>query len=293
MLKNLIRAIGVSALCASSLTGAKAPPSPPPAFPAADHDPFCTKASATIMIVGTNHFSNPGLDSHNVHADDVLADRRQREIAEVAARLALFRPTKVMVEAPYRDYATRLAYRNYVAGKHALTDNEVEQLGFRIARMAGLRDITPIDFEMRMSGLRPDELDDQWQPKTPAPAAAPASAPASAAPELSEEDRRFRDSTIREYLLFLNDPVRVEQAHSQGYMDKLLPVDSPVLYEHPDYLANWYKRNFRMFANIIRETRFPDDRVLLIVGNGHLKIMKDIAKEADYFCLASALPLLS
>lgn len=260
--------------------------SKPPAAFNRTGDPFCSASSANILIVGTSHFSNPGLDSHNVVVDDVLAARRQGQIQEVADRLAAFRPTKVMVEAPYRDPSVLLAYRNYLSGKHSLSTNEVEQLGFRIARMAGIQQITPIDFEMRMSGFRPDELDDNWTPK-PAAQPSPNGNPATASADpLSEADRQLRDGTIRTYLLYLNDPDHVAKDHS-SYMDKFEPIDSPVLYEHADYLANWYKRNIRMFANVVRETKFPSDRVLLIVGSGHVKILSDFARDADYFCLAN------
>ena len=58
-------------------------------------------AGAQVLVVGVYHMSNPRLDAVNVTADDVLAPKRQREIEQLAARLAAFRPTKVAVEIPF------------------------------------------------------------------------------------------------------------------------------------------------------------------------------------------------
>jgi hypothetical protein len=69
--------------------------------------------------------SNPGLDSANLQADDVLSPKRQHEIAEVVERLAQFAPAKVAIEAPYRDRSSPAAYRNYVEGQYTLSRNEV------------------------------------------------------------------------------------------------------------------------------------------------------------------------
>lgn len=283
----LLAAIAAAALSAPNAPAAK--PSKQDKFETRAASATCPTTSAEILILGTSHFSNPGLDAQNVQVDDVLAPRRQREIEEVAHRLIAFKPTKVMVEAPYRDYSTLVAYRNYLLGKHSLSDNETEQLGFRIAKMAGLKQVTPIDFEMRMSGFRPDELDDNWHPKSEAQANA--SAPAAATTALTEEQRLLQTGTIRQYLLYLNSPAYAEKSHA-GYMENFRPLDSPVLYEHADYLANWYKRNIRMFANIVRETNFPQDHVLVIVGSGHLRILKDFAQTASYFCSISPIDYL-
>ena len=45
----------------------------------------------------------------------------------------------------------------------------------------------------------------------------------------------------------------------------------------PARVANWYKRNLRIFANINRITEPGRDRVLVIIGAGHLKLLKEFA----------------
>lgn len=59
--------------------------------------------TASLLIVGSYHMANPGRDVFNVQAEDVLADRRQRELREVVDHevvdhLKRFAPTKVALE---------------------------------------------------------------------------------------------------------------------------------------------------------------------------------------------------
>jgi len=98
-----------------------------------------------VMIVGTYHMSNPGHDIHNVKADDVLAPRRQAEIAAVTSALARFRPTKVAAEWPAELVADR--YPKYLAETLPPSRNEVVQLGFRLAKTSGLKTAYGIDVD--------------------------------------------------------------------------------------------------------------------------------------------------
>ena len=51
-----------------------------------------------VMVLGTYHFGNPGLDLNNIKADDVLEPERQKELQALATALAAYRPTKIMIE---------------------------------------------------------------------------------------------------------------------------------------------------------------------------------------------------
>src|SRR5512132_3843740 len=48
-----------------------------------------------ILVLGTYHMGNPGRDVFNMQADDVLAPKRQQEMAQVIEVLKKFRPTKI------------------------------------------------------------------------------------------------------------------------------------------------------------------------------------------------------
>ncbi len=244
----------------------------------------CPPDRSPIMILGTYHMANPELDFVKMEADDVLAPRRQNEIAGVVEQLARFRPTKVMVEAPYSSPAEQQQYTAYLSGKYELTRNEIDQIGFRLAKRMELAAITPVDFPMFMSGLTYDEVDfGRGQPAAPAQSAAP---PTPQKPrQLSPEELRIRQHSIAENLAYAN---REDQwlPDYLGYMSFFEDDPSDVaLYTKTDTLLNWYKRNFRIWANVVRETKRPHDRDLLLIGSGHLGILRELARDMPGFCL--------
>ncbi|MBK9074764.1 MAG: hypothetical protein IPL77_07225 [Flavobacteriales bacterium] len=44
------------------------------------------------------------------------------------------------------------------------------------------------------------------------------------------------------------------------------------------FIGQWYLHNIRMYANICRSTRDADQRVLVIVGNGHRPIIQQLLR---------------
>ncbi len=60
--------------------------------------------TATLLVVASGHFANPGRDNVNIKVDDVLAPRRQAEIAELVKRLAaLSAPPSLRWKCRWRD----------------------------------------------------------------------------------------------------------------------------------------------------------------------------------------------
>lgn len=252
----------------------------------------CPAGRAPLMIVGTYHMANPGLDAINTEADDVLSDRRQHEIADVVSRLEAFQPTRIGVEAPAYGPTAR-QYRSYLAGTYSLTRNEVEQLGFRLAKARHLSEVVPVDYPMFMSGLLPQEVGEALS--APAPVSSKPSPPSQSSPaprQLSEEEILLRQSTVAAYLKHLNEQARVA-ADASSYLNMLLPDSaSVVIYERADRLTNLYRRNLRIFANLNRGADLAKDRVLLFIGAGHIHILSDLALTSSYYCLVSPIDYL-
>jgi len=230
-----------------------------------------------ILFLGVYHMHNPGLDAVNTQADDVRAPKRQEEIEELLKRLARFRPTKIAIEAQYGDTYWPGQYQKYVAGQYVPGRNEIEQIGFRLAKRLNLPTLYGIDFQMFMNGLTPSEMED---PKPSKIHSTELRKPE--APPLSPEDELLRHSTVTQYLLHLNSASEVQKNHEE-YMTMLLPSDDPAIYRKADLVANWYKRNLRIFANINRITEPGRDRVLVIIGAGHLKLLREFAADSPYF----------
>ena len=41
-----------------------------------------------------------------------------------------------------------------------------------------------------------------------------------------------------------------------------------------DWATAWFNRNLRIFANLQRITERPDERILLVIGAGHVPILR-------------------
>lgn len=53
---------------------------------------------ARVMLVGTFHFANPGLDKVKSRVIDVMTPSNQAHLKRVTAHLAEFQPTDVLIE---------------------------------------------------------------------------------------------------------------------------------------------------------------------------------------------------
>jgi hypothetical protein len=135
---------------------------------------------------------------------------------------------------------------------------------------------------MLMSGLRYDEIEFPKPKPNPVPNSTETK---TAPPSLSEDDLLLRRSTVTEFLLYMNNPEKARRQHGEDYLRQLMPDDNAAIYESADRITNWYKRELRIFANLNRITEFPTDRILLIIGSGHLKILRDFALDSPQFCL--------
>jgi hypothetical protein len=226
-------------------------------------------AGAAVLVIGSYHMSNPGLDAVNISADDVLAPKRQREIEQLAAKLAAFRPTKVTVEIPYgRDSVSNSLYRRYVAGNYSLDHTEMQQLGFRVAKAAGLPRIYGVDYDLDVN-LAPVMV---WALTHGQPELATAAQSLSMR-LIAEADSMMKHATVGEIIGALNS-ARADSAH--GIHLAALRVGSDTSYPGANVAARWYERNLKITANILRVIDSPPDRVLVIIGAAHAPILREL-----------------
>jgi len=107
-------------------------------------------AKPRVMLLGTYHFANPGLDAVKVTQRDTLGPERQKEILDVVDRLAAFKPTKILLEVvPERQADLDAHYASFAAGTSPLTANESQQIGFRLAKRFGAK-LVAVDYRSDM-----------------------------------------------------------------------------------------------------------------------------------------------
>jgi uncharacterized protein DUF5694 len=226
-------------------------------------DKSATPARAEVLVLGVYHMANPGRDIFNMQADDVLAPKRQAEIADVVEALKKFRPSKIAVESDVATDSAPKLYLDYLAGKQELTRDETQQLGFRLARELGHKTIYPVDTDgdfpfqrvidyARASG-RSKELDALM---------------GEVGAMVKAQDDYLHSHTVLETLLYMNSDEKV--ARDVGYYYREAIFGEPRDWVGADLITEWFRRNARIYANVMKLIDSPDERVLVIFGAGHL-----------------------
>lgn len=231
-----------------------------------------------VMIVGMFHMNNPGRDMHNVHADDVLAPARQAEIAHINEALLPFTPTLVAVEWP-SDVA-RERYGEYLKGTLKPSRDESVQLGFRLARSAGLTHVEGIDVD----GDFPYEAVDAYA-RAHGMEGVLAAANADVQTMVDKENTLLAHDGITAALRYLNEPSRI--TGDNGFYRTMLKVGGGSEQPGAELLAQWYRRNFVICANLVQRTK-PGDRVVVFYGAGHSFLLRQCVSEMPGFKLIEA-----
>ena len=64
-------------------------------------------------------------------------------------------------------------------------------------------------------------------------------------------------------------------------------------YPGADWLAHiWYARNLKIFVNLTRITESTDDRILLIIGVGHVYLVQQFLEDSGDYIIESPLEYL-
>lgn len=214
-----------------------------------------------ILVLGTYHMANPGHDINNIQADDVLSPKRQKEITQLIEVLKRFDPTKIAIESIGNRRVDQ--YSDYLAGKYLLTGNEIDQIGFRLAKELGHHSIYPVDqdgdfpFERVANYAKANGLVDKFdglQAKQDAQA--------------KNDENFLRSHTVLETLEYMNSDSTAAKGIASYYA--LVPYGDRFDYAGPDLLAAWYQRNIRIYHNIVKLIDSPNDKILVIYGAGHL-----------------------
>jgi len=237
--------------------------------------PAFSQQKAEVLILGTFHMANPGHDIVNLHVDDVLAPKRQAEIAQVLEVLKKFAPTKIAVESNAGNPRIPNRYADYVAGKVALTPNEIDQIGLRLAKELGHKTVYAVDADgdfpyhrlenyAKVSG-RAKELEAMI---------------GETGTMVKEEGDMLASHTILDTLLFVNSPAYV--ARNDAFYYRVARFSEPGDWAGPDLVADWFRRNIRIYGNILQLIDSPNERILVIIGSGHLGwLRRDVAGNPD------------
>jgi len=250
------------------------------------------KQKPAIVILGSYHFTNPGLDIAKSQTVDISTPERQKQIAQLIERLKKFKPTKIAIEVnSAQEEPTQDIYQKYLKGNYQISKNEAEQIGFVLAKALGHEKIYCVDWNGYPVG---DLANYDYQAFAESDAELKVFLKgyrADLQARVRQIDEKILNLPVVEQFVYLNQPSQIDASHARYF--NYLRIGRNSEYVGANYLSHWYGRNMKIFANLIRIADSPNDRILVIYGSGHAKLLSQFAVESGYFRLESALQYLN
>ncbi len=225
-----------------------------------------------VMILGTFHFANPGLDYTKAERDSILSPKRQQEVRELIDKIKAFKPTKIAIEFPYGTTQVNDNYTLFLQNKFELKESETYQVAFRLAKELNHKQLYPIDFKKEMdfdAVLKSAATNGQQKFLERFQQVM------GFVTKMQAEASKY---TVLEQLRTMNDVAALERLHSLYIF--LAEAGKGSDYTGADVVAGWYERNLKIAMNVVRTAQSSDDRILVLIGAGHVKLLREFLKES-------------
>jgi hypothetical protein len=256
-----------------------------------------------VLVLGFVHTTDPKFD-------DTLTPERQHELRALVDRLASWRPDGVAVELPdeHQESVDSL-YGEYRSGERAYDETsafepfspyvddplrecrgEPVQVGFRLADRLDHDRVHAVDYPMTFSAHLTDEEDAaiDWEGIQTARSELDVSVPKPDSGDVREQ--RWEESTVVEYLRWLHREENVRRNEQNHFAMMLAGPDEQ--YVGSRMLTAWYERNLRIVENLWRAVNHDTDRLTLVIGHGHVHILRTMLSDAPPFCPVNPRPVL-
>jgi hypothetical protein len=240
-----------------------------------------------VITLGVFHFNFPNLDAQTITKTeeiDVLEEKYQSEIEYLVEMLADFNPTIIAIERqPNKQAHIDSKYKSYLQNNYELSRAEEEQIGFRLAKRLGLKNLHCVDewgklyknvdnVIMGRDSLGSVKLNDYWEMNS----------------DKSKEfkiNHVFKSKGIIEELKLLNNQETIERSLGNYLIGLFKYEDQKRDFFGVDFESGrWFNRNMRIFRNIQRIKTTESSRILVIFGSDHMNLLNlffDASPEYD------------
>lgn len=243
---------------------------------------FYSKNRAQVLVVGTFHFNYPGLDeikTKETDKIDVLKEPKKSEITELVEYIKKFKPTKIAIEA-HSGYGWNDKFKEYKKGEHRNKRGERYQLAMRIATDFDIDTLYTVDARSLSSDLHKQDStfyqsltnkidwdleDPYWN---------------IAEKYFDYREKQMKHTNVLEIFKSMNS----REGHNTNFGLYLTGSFASGDGQGADYFTMWwYNRNARIFANIVNITESPEDRILVIFGNGHAALLRQFFEASPQY----------
>jgi hypothetical protein len=269
-MRKFVRRIAASGVAAAVLV---------PSATAAAAEP---QADVEVMVLGTYHMANPGLDLANVKADDVLKPQRQKELEALAAALADYKPTKIVVERIAKTpELLDHRYSEFTVADLGTNRDERVQIAYRLAHKLGQGTVYAVD-EDSADG-EPDYFPFgkvvEWAKANGVEARLNAELE-KAKGEVERINQLQAEGSIAHVLANMNRPEQADR--DQRWYYGVLNYGDTEKQPGAELNAYWYMRNAKIFGKLMTVAK-PGDRILVVYGAGHNYWLRHFARTTPGF----------
>ncbi len=251
-----------------------------------------------VYIVGTFHFDGSAGDVYKTGREDMKTPENQRQLDDLVRRLAKASPDRVFVEwTTDRQGYVDTTYQLYLRNEFDLGNNEVYQVGYRLGRHLQHQHIYcadaggDFDYDSLVAYAaqhhQTEILTDLNHPKDSIARLISARIGAIYSYYQSPTGHTLTD------IIISNNTPEVIASGADLYNLVYARVGEGQEYPGADLASDFYKRNMRIYANILRQIDVAHDKAILIyIGSGHVSFLKEIFSSSLLFEVEDVVSLL-
>lgn len=226
-----------------------------------------------VLLLGSFHFDNPGLDVAKFENANILSEKRQAEVLEVVEKIKQFRPDKIFIEMPVeRQLKLDSSFNKYKTGELKLSASETHQIAYRVAKELNHPGLYAVDFTE--ANFPFDSL------MKSATAAKQFEFLGMIQQTIGAIEKDFNESlktkTVKEILLQHNSPEYMKMAVAVYY--EFLIAGEKDNHVGSYLTSEWWRRNMVIYENVLKRLNGKEERILILFGSGHTALLNEMMK---------------
>lgn len=223
-----------------------------------------------ILLVGTFHYANPGLDVAQLNNFNIMSEKSQKELEIMSNKIKKFGPDKIFVEWEFSKQADLDKFYNKNTDSLFKTNkSEITQLALRIAKklnhkkLYGMNLYTSFPYDSLMMAMEKANQKDLMEKNK-----------LTTKNFEKQHNEKIRKSSLQEMMLYYNTK-QSENENIQWYLEVANRAGNTDDFTGPSLVSNWYKRNLYMYSLIQKLTESTDNKIMILVGAGHAALIRE------------------
>lgn len=232
-----------------------------------------------ILLLGSFHFENPGLDVAKVNTFNVMTEKSQKELEKITDKIKKFGPNKIFVEWNYQKQEKLDKF--YAKNTDSLLRkdaDEIVQVALRSAKKLGHKKLYGIDYndadfpyDSLVKGMKAANQFDLIKKNEE-----------TMKHYETDQNQKIAKYSLTELLLDLNTKVSNED-NIGWYLETATKGGTKDNFVGAFLVSEWYRRNLYMYALIQKLTESKDDKIMVLLGAGHTAMIREFVEHNPEF----------